>query len=37
MTKLGGMNDKVGRDGGQGWEGWMTEMGGMDDKVGRDG
>ncbi len=37
MTKLGGMDDKVGRDGLQSWEGRMTKLGGMDYKAGRDG
>ncbi len=37
MTKLGGMDDEVGRDKLRSWVGWMTKLGGMDDKFGRDG
>ncbi len=31
MTKLGGMDDKVGRDGCQSGEEWIMKLGEMDD------
>ncbi len=34
MTKLGRMNDKVGRDECQRWEEWIMKLGEKDDELG---
>ncbi len=36
-VEMGDMNEKIGRDGLQSFEGWVIKVGGMDDKVGKHG